>query len=57
MPLSHLLLPSAELQELYQCRLAIVRPDLMMAWRADEPPDDVPGLLNTLRGAATQNEV
>jgi 2-polyprenyl-6-methoxyphenol hydroxylase-like FAD-dependent oxidoreductase len=57
MPLSHLLLPSVALQELYQCRLAIVRPDLMMAWRADEPPDDVPGLLNTLRGAATQNEV
>jgi hypothetical protein len=57
MPLSHLLLPSAELQELYQCRLAIVRPDLMMAWRADEPPDDVPGLLNTLRGAATRKDV
>ncbi len=55
MPLTHLLLPSAELQELYQCKLAIVRPDLMMAWRGDKLPDDVYGLLNTLRGAAGRN--
>jgi len=55
MPLAHLLLPNAELQDLYECTLAIVRPDLMVAWRADNLPDDVLGLLNTLRGAASRN--
>ena len=55
MPLAHLLLPNAELQDLYQCTLAIVRPDLMMAWRADKLPDDALGLLNALRGATPRN--
>lgn len=38
--------------ELYVCRLVLVRPDGHVAWRGDVPPDDVEGLVDTVRGAA-----
>ncbi|KAI8952141.1 FAD binding domain-containing protein [Xylaria longipes] len=39
--------------KLYQCRLVLVRPDGMVAWRGEHLPDDVQGLLDQVRGTST----
>ena len=36
---------SAGLRELYQCKLALIRPDQHIAWRGDELPHDVDALI------------
>jgi 2-polyprenyl-6-methoxyphenol hydroxylase-like FAD-dependent oxidoreductase len=38
--------------ELYERRLALVRPDGHVAWRADDPPADPLALIDLVRGAA-----
>ena len=40
-----------ELRELYGANLVLVRPDLHVAWRGEEPPADAGDLWDTLRGA------
>ena len=37
---------------LYDCRLTLVRPDQIIAWRGDEVPDDVGALLSQVTGGA-----
>jgi hypothetical protein len=37
---------------LYERRLVLVRPDGMVAWRADSLPDDAPLLVATVTGKA-----
>lgn len=36
---------------LYEQDLVLVRPDGHVAWRADEPPADPLGIIDTVRGA------
>ncbi len=36
---------------LYQCRLVLVRPDGIVAWRGDAPPTNPLGLIDRVRGA------
>ncbi|MCW2690182.1 MAG: 2-polyprenyl-6-methoxyphenol hydroxylase, partial [Mycobacterium sp.] len=38
--------------ELYQRRLAMVRPDGHVAWRGDRLPADIPALLDVVRGVS-----
>ena len=49
-PLDHVQLDSSITRELYQCGLAIIRPDLMVAWRSDLPPADAHALLTVISG-------
>jgi len=37
--------------EVYEAKLVLVRPDLMIAWRADTAPDDTSALIDAVRGA------
>lgn len=39
-----------EIAALYERRLALIRPDGMVAWRGDALPDDVDRLIDTVRG-------
>ena len=50
MPLAVLDIDDAESAELYARRLALVRPDRHVAWRADVEPDNALGLIDHLRG-------
>ena len=43
--------PEAALAELYEARLALIRPDQIVAWRGDRVPEDVDKLLATVTGA------
>jgi len=43
---------SAEIAALYQSRLALVRPDGHVAWRADAVPRDALAVIDRIRGAA-----
>jgi hypothetical protein len=43
---------AADATKLYDRRLVLVRTDQHVAWRGDALPDDVAGLVDTLRGAA-----
>ena len=43
---------TADATKLYDRRLVLVRTDQHVAWRGDALPDDVAGLVDTLRGAA-----
>ena len=40
-----------ELRELYGANLALIRPDLHVAWRGDEPPTNPTALWDVVRGA------
>ena len=51
MPLMVLELSEAELPEIIQHKLVLVRPDQHVAWRGNEPPTDSAGLVEILRGA------
>ena len=53
MPLDVVHLDLAEVTELYQRRLVLVRPDGHVAWRADAPPADARALIEIVRGART----
>jgi len=39
--------------EVYGAALVLIRPDLMVAWRSDEVPDDPAVLIDTVRGVST----
>ena len=51
MPVSAVTLDEPEAAALYEKRLALVRPDGHVAWRADAPPPDAAALIDRLRGA------
>jgi hypothetical protein len=40
-----------ELRDLYAARLALIRPDQIVAWRGDGVPENVDKLLATVTGA------
>lgn len=50
-PLRLLRHPEPALRELYGATLAVIRPDLHVAWRSDSPPSDPGALWDVLRGA------
>jgi 2-polyprenyl-6-methoxyphenol hydroxylase-like FAD-dependent oxidoreductase len=50
-PLEVIALDVAQVSELYQRRLVLVRPDGHVAWRADEEPADARALIELVRGA------
>jgi hypothetical protein len=50
-PLDVIALDVADVSELYQRRLVLVRPDGHVAWRADQPPADPRALIELVRGA------
>jgi hypothetical protein len=52
LPLSVLDVRSPEASQLYRHRLVLVRPDQHVAWRGDEEPPDMLGLVDLVRGAA-----
>ncbi|HTP94381.1 MAG TPA: FAD-dependent oxidoreductase [Burkholderiales bacterium] len=47
----------AAVARLYERRLALVRPDGHTAWRGDTLPEDCRQLIDTVRGAASDNEM
>jgi hypothetical protein len=51
-PLEVVLLADPEIAQLYERRLVLVRPDGMVAWRADEPPMSPAQVIDVVRGAA-----
>ena len=55
MPLNVEKIDNPQIIELYERRLVLVRPDGMVAWRADQLPDDIEGLVDRVRGAARQS--
>ena len=52
LPLAVLDVRSREASQLYRHRLVLVRPDQHVAWRGDEEPADMLGLVDLVRGAA-----
>ncbi|MGE0485962.1 MAG: FAD-dependent monooxygenase [Gammaproteobacteria bacterium] len=50
MPLAVLRLERPDLLSIYERRLLLVRPDQHIAWRGDEPPRDIDGLLAHVTG-------
>jgi 2-polyprenyl-6-methoxyphenol hydroxylase-like FAD-dependent oxidoreductase len=52
MPLLIIDIDQPEIAELYQRRLALVRPDGHVAWRGDRLPADIPALLDVVRGVS-----
>jgi hypothetical protein len=50
-PLRVVDLPQEEVLRRYERKLVLVRPDGHVAWRADQPPADGTGLIDTIRGA------
>lgn len=50
-PLEVVDIDQAEIAELYEYRLALVRPDGQVAWRGNATPDDPVGLIDIVRGA------
>ena len=50
-PLSVVELDEPAVTQVYEKALVLVRPDGHVAWRGDALPGDVPGLVDTVRGA------
>ena len=50
-PLTCIDVNSDRVAAVYACKLAIVRPDLMVAWRGNEAPRDPVALIDCIRGA------
>ena len=55
MPLKVQTIDDPQIIELYERRLVLVRPDGMVAWRGDQLPEDVDGLVDRVRGAGRQS--
>ena len=55
MPLNVQKIDDPQIIELYERRLVLVRPDGMVAWRGDQLPDDIDGLVDRVRGAGQQS--
>ncbi len=51
LPVEVLHLDEAIVREVYEARLVLIRPDLMIAWRSDELPEDPSTLIDAVRGA------
>lgn len=51
LPLHILRLTDSIVAEVYDAALVLIRPDMMIAWRSNEPPDDPDALIDTIRGA------
>jgi hypothetical protein len=51
LPLEVVSITNTAAADLYDANLVLVRPDLMIAWRSDNLPDQLPDLLNQVRGA------
>ena len=51
-PLHILELSEDIVAEVYDAKLVLIRPDLMVAWRADELPANPAAVIDTIRGAA-----
>jgi 2-polyprenyl-6-methoxyphenol hydroxylase-like FAD-dependent oxidoreductase len=50
-PLTVLDISNRDIEELYERRLVLVRPDGHVAWRGDDPPSNPRALMDTIRGA------
>jgi hypothetical protein len=51
-PVKTVVVTEPDARELYECRLALVRPDGHVAWRADEAPANAMPVIDNVRGAA-----
>jgi len=51
MPLTIVDRPEAQIRDLYEADLALIRPDQIVAWRGNLVPEDVDKLLATVTGA------
>lgn len=51
LPLAVACIPDDAAARLYEAEFALVRPDLMIAWRGRHPPGDAAAILDTVRGA------
>ncbi|HYW60165.1 MAG TPA: FAD-dependent oxidoreductase [Xanthobacteraceae bacterium] len=51
-PVSFTAIDHTEAAALYECKLALVRPDGHVAWRGDHAPDDPLAVIDRIRGAA-----
>jgi 2-polyprenyl-6-methoxyphenol hydroxylase-like FAD-dependent oxidoreductase len=51
-PLAVLAIDDRSVRALYERRLALIRPDQHVAWRADDAPPDAGSLIDIIRGAA-----
>lgn len=49
-PLQVVRITDGDAYEVYEAPLAIIRPDLMIAWRGDRVPDDPTAVIETIRG-------
>jgi len=55
MPMECVTLDEPEVARLYERKLVLVRPDGMVAWRADSLPKDVEGFVDQVRGAVPRS--
>jgi len=51
MPMKYVQIKNDEAKQLYDCEYAIIRPDMIVAWRSDELPQDIHALFDLIRGA------
>ena len=54
-PLKVLDVPGSTARDLYECDLALIRPDQYVAWRGNAPPADADRLMAQAVGAAQGN--
>ncbi|MGW6711716.1 FAD-dependent monooxygenase [Streptomyces globisporus] len=55
LPVRHIVVEEARVRELWDCDLALVRPDQHIAWRGDFSPADPFEIVDRVRGAASDN--
>ncbi len=51
LPLKVVPIPDEAAASLYEAQYALIRPDMMVAWRGDRLPSNTDAILNTVRGA------
>ncbi|GAA2814287.1 FAD-dependent monooxygenase [Streptomyces showdoensis] len=55
LPVTHLVAEDGRVRELWDCGLALVRPDQHIAWRGDRSPADPAAVIDRVRGAAGED--